>query len=231
MPCTDVINGIRSGCQVVSDGINSIPRGINNGLKSISNGVHSGRTYVSNGIHRGYKSVTDGIHDGFQRAGNAASSACHKTSDAVAKFVYENSHALLYTGFCLTTAYLAPQLFFPTMIVTIILRIEVTRFLKELAEEYFKPEKNPMNGPPRPIITHVNLAMSTIAMLDSVALATFFTSSSIVINLLPMLGGVAAGNSFAKLIMQWANNRQAHHQNPLPQPPPPLNPNAPPVDG
>lgn len=154
-----------------------------------------------------YKKVTDNIHAGVQKVGTAISETTHKTSAAVGKFVYENSNTLLYTGFTVTTAALAPQFFFPAAIVTTILRIEITRFLKEMCEEYFKPEKNPMKGEARPIVSNVNLALASVAALDTVALTTLFTSTSIVINLLPALGGVAAGNSFAKMIMRWAEKR------------------------
>lgn len=191
-------------------------KSFNEGIASLCARFQTAKTNLSDGVYQGYQGATNKIHQAFKITGNAVSDACHKTTHAVAKFVYENRHEIMYTGFSLTTAYLAPQLFFPTLIVTVILRIEINRYLKEFCSKNLKEDKNWMNGPQRPIMTSLDLSFAAIAAIDALALSSVFISTSIVVNALPILGGIAAGSSFAKMVMRRADNYEVEEEKKAP---------------
>jgi hypothetical protein len=171
----------------------------------VSMGVRSGYQAVAQGAQSGYQRASNSVHANCVYMGNKASEAVRQTTDKVADFFYKQSGTLLYIGCTVATATFSPQLFIPTVIASLIVRIEATRYMRDMAKEYLKPEKNFMEtGAARPTITTLDMAMATIAAVDAVALGTIFYSHSITINLLPALGGIAAGSSFAKAVMNWA---------------------------
>lgn len=103
-------------------------------------------------------------------------------------------------------------------IATIILRVELSRHLKKLANEYLKNDHNPYllnpkHGPT--YVTSLDLTLGAIAALDAIALGTIFVAGSWSVALIPVLGGIAAGSVAAKWGMDKAYAWQ-QEQNPAP---------------
>jgi hypothetical protein len=130
---------------------------------------------------------------------------CQETVNKILKFLEQNKKNLFFGLCCLTTALLAPHLFFPTAAVTIILRIEITCQLNQLATTFLKDEVNPFKGPrTNGYVSSLDATMGAIAALDAIALATLFPATSLSIIILPAIAGIAAGNVAARLAMDLA---------------------------
>ena len=129
--------------------------------------------------------------------------ACIATINKIEAFLFEHRETLLFTGCCLTTAYLAPHLFFPAAIAAIIVRVELARNLRNAAEYYLKDERNPykLNPQYNACISAVDLTLGVIAAVDSVAIGTILMCNFWTISFMPILGGVAAGSCLAKMGM------------------------------
>ena len=129
--------------------------------------------------------------------------AANKTQE----FVLRHKETIFFFGCACVTAYFAPQLFFPVLVATIIIRVELTYYLKKLANEYLKPEKNmyiqtPFFGPN--YISTLDVTMAAIAAVDAIALGTIFVANSWTVAIIPALGGLAAGSCVAKWGMDMA---------------------------
>ncbi len=93
------------------------------------------------------------------------------------------------------------------LVATIILRVELTFYLKKLANEYLKPEKNmyllnPRFGPN--YVSTLDVTMAAIAAVDAIALGTIFVAGSWTVTLIPALAGITAGSCAARLGMDIA---------------------------
>lgn len=127
----------------------------------------------------------------------------YQVAKNIDNFVRRNAYNFLYVASTAATAYFAPHLFFPTLIVTAIIRIEATRYLRNIAKEYCKEEKNPFVNHSYPDrVNTTELALAVIAATDAVALGTLFTARSLTVNLIPILGGIAAGNTLGKFAIE-----------------------------
>jgi hypothetical protein len=131
-----------------------------------------------------------------------------RTIDKTIDFVDRNQTNIFFVGCCCVTAYFAPSLFFPVLVATIIVKVELSRHLKHYAKEYLKDDHNPyllnpLRGPN--YITTLDVTMGAIAAVDALALGTIFLANSWAVTLLPVLGGLAAGSCLAKLGMDLAH--------------------------
>lgn len=141
-----------------------------------------------------------------------AGQACVDTADKVKAFLYENREAIFFTGCSLTTAYFAPHLFFPSFIITIAARIEFSRTVKEYMERNGYKLINPKF---ESYFNTVDVALGTLAALDAVALGTIFLTNSWTVYLIPAMGGVLAGNTVAKYVMNYTNLLADPEQSPV----------------
>ena len=126
--------------------------------------------------------------------------SANKTKD----FIYNNRETLFFIACATVTAVMAPHLFIPFTIATIVVRIELAKYLKNLANEYLKDDHNPymldpLYGPN--YISTLDLTLVAIAAIDSIALGTIFLTSSLTIALLPAVGGIVVGSCIAKYSM------------------------------
>ena len=140
---------------------------------------------------------------------NSVINQCNATANKTKDFILRNKHNIFFIACTATTAFFAPGLFIPTFVATLIIRVEVSRQLKNLADYYMKENLNPYKQTPNYGPEYANslaLTMGTIATMDAIALGTIFTTSSVTIALLPVLGGIAAGNAAAKCAMDIANS-------------------------
>ena len=136
---------------------------------------------------------------------NNAGQRCVDTANKIKDFVQRHQGEILFIGCCAITAYFAPHLFFPALIVTVIIRVE----LKQLAKQYLRDEQNPYERNPRfgpHYVSVLDLTLGVIAAADAFALGTIFIAGSWTVALIPVLGGVAAGNCLAKMGMDIAHS-------------------------
>jgi hypothetical protein len=135
------------------------------------------------------------------------SRACVDTANKIEGFLYHHKETLFFIGCSLTTAYFAPHLFFPTVILSVVARIEIARNLKKVADYYLKDEHNPYRVNPKydTCVNTVDVTLGTIAALDAVALGTIFMTNFWTVYLIPVLGGIVAGNCSAKFAMNVTN--------------------------
>lgn len=124
----------------------------------------------------------------------------HEIINKIKEFFYQNKEAIFFLGCSAATASFAPHLFFPTAIAVLIIRIELARNLKKAADYYLKDERNPyeLNPQYEKCINAIDITLATIAAIDAIALGTISLTNCWTIALLPVLGGLAAGNSAAK---------------------------------
>ncbi|MBA3722159.1 MAG: hypothetical protein H0W88_07150 [Parachlamydiaceae bacterium] len=184
----------------------------------VANKMQEGKTYITTGIRNGYNKTTESIHSTCVNGVKKLSEAARSATDKTAQFFARNSDKMLYGICCATNLYFAPALFITGAVLSCVIRIEVNRYLRDLAKEYLKPEKNFMEKNATPILTTADSAMATIGAVDAIALGTIFSSSSILINMLPFFGGVAAGSSIAKGIINYTNPEPKPEQTVLPAP-------------
>lgn len=129
-----------------------------------------------------------------------------KTSHAIENFVKKYQRELFYGACLVTTAYFAPNLFFISLIATAIIRYQLTETLRAAAQNYLKAEKNPFIHGSSPMkISRLDVTLAAIAAIDALALGTLFYSNSTTVNLIPVLGGIAAGSTMAKTALESAN--------------------------
>lgn len=147
--------------------------------------------------------IAIGFGNSCQQAANQTQQACLDTIGKIEEFLFQNKDRIFFVGCSLTTAYLVPQLFFPTMIGTIIIRVEISRNLKIAADHYLKDEFNPYKKNPNfeTCLTTTDMTMGTIAAVDSIVMGILILPSTLTVSLIPVLGGIAAGNCVAKLGM------------------------------
>lgn len=144
--------------------------------------------------------------DGAQKSIRATCQlVCQKGSESVGKikeFVLSHKKEIFFLGCCAITAFFAPHLFFTAAVVTIIFRVLLSEFLQKLAENVLQDNYNPFKTIPLnslKYISNLDIALETIAAVDAVALGTIFTAGTWTVALLPILGGIAAGNTAAKI--------------------------------
>jgi ElaB/YqjD/DUF883 family membrane-anchored ribosome-binding protein len=155
--------------------------------------------------------MTNGIHTAkvyIAQTNQAVKQGCKKTIEKTIDFVTRNQTNIFFVGCCCATAYFAPHLFFPVLIATIIVKVELSRHLKHYAKEYLKDDHNPyllnpLRGPN--YITTLDVTMGAIAAVDAIALGTVFLANSWAVSLIPALGGLAAGSCIAKWGMDLAH--------------------------
>lgn len=134
---------------------------------------------------------------------------CVETSLRVKQFASTHAKTIVFIGFSATTAYFAPQIFFPTVVATIILKIQLAHYLEELANENLKVDKNPYLLHPQygpEYVSSFDMTMGGIAAVDSFAIATIYFPSTWTVAALPILGGLATGNCLAKYAMDTARS-------------------------
>lgn len=148
------------------------------------------------------KDVTDSCHSistGCQNAVDSVKLKCRATAGKVSETLH-NKQIMFFVTCCTSAAYFTPHLFLPTVIITVITRMELTSYLKKTAEFYMKDDRNPYKINPRyeNCISALDFTLGTIAGLNGLALATFYITNSWAVYFLPVLGGVAAGSAIAK---------------------------------
>ncbi len=168
------------------------------------------RTTLHHKMTRQVQRTQDSIEHAYQvtsqncqQAGHYVSQKYHETADKASTFVYNNKDKIFFAGCCIATAYFAPELFLGSAVITLILRVEISHYLKKLADDYLKDEVNPYKSHPRydNYMSSIDLMMGGIAAVDAIALGTLFVAGSWTVAVLPALGGVAAGNCAAKWAM------------------------------
>ncbi|CUI16540.1 hypothetical protein PNK_0915 [Candidatus Protochlamydia naegleriophila] len=153
-------------------------------------------TTLSDGVSKGKQSITNGITKGTE----AVAAGCKAASNKTSNFVASNYQTIFFAASTCATAYFAPHLFLPGTIAAVIVRLE----LRKLIDTYIKDEHNPYIkdskfGPKYVNTTEFVLALA--AAVDAAALATVFYTSSWTVALMPILGGVVAGNVATKIGM------------------------------
>lgn len=146
------------------------------------------------------------IHAAQQCVSNtylSASQKCQSAKDKTIAFISDNKESIFFCGCCATTAFFSPHLFIPVAIATIIVRTELTKHLKNLAEKHLSDENNPYKpssafGPN--YVSPMALTMGTIAALGTI----FFTNLIMISGLPVLLGAIAAGDTVAKVGMDLA---------------------------
>jgi hypothetical protein len=154
-------------------------------------------------IRQGYQNAGHYVNQSYQNAGHYFNQSYHNTTEKIVTFIYDNKDKILFAGCCIATAYFSPTLFFSAAVVTIIVRVELSRRLRQMADFYLKDEKNPykLNSRYDNCMNPLELAMGSIAAVDALALGTIYIAGSLVVATLPVLGGIAAGSCAAKLAM------------------------------
>jgi hypothetical protein len=167
--------------------------------QQVSNQITRTKTLVATTCHS--------INQGCQDAASYTKQKCLDTAKKIETFLYDHKETIFFTGCTLATAYFAPHLFFSTLVVTIILRVELAHNLKKMADYYLKDDRNPYKINPKydTRITTFDVTLGTISAIDAIALGTLFMTNSWCVALLPALGGLAAGNCAAKIGMNIAN--------------------------
>lgn len=162
------------------------------------------------------------FQEGCKDKANSATQACLNTINKIEEFLYHHKETIFFIGCSLTTAYFAPHLFFPTVILSVVVRIELARNLKKVADHYLKDERNPYKLSPKydTCVNTIDVSLGTIAALDAVALGTIFMTNFWTVYLIPILGGVVAGNCAAKFAMNVTNflrSNSAPSENEIPE--------------
>ena len=160
-------------------------------------------------------SINQRVSTGIQRTqgfvaqnGSSLVQVCKNTAEKTGDFIIRNKNTIFFIGSCCVTGYFAPHLFFPIVVATIILRVELARHLRNYANTHLKDSHNPYKLNPRygpQYISTMDLTMGAIAAVDAFALGTIFLANSWSIALIPVLGGIAAGSTVAKLGMDIAH--------------------------
>lgn len=151
-----------------------------------------------------YKTITE--------TPEVARQKCIEIAIKVKDFLWRHKKTILFVGLSVLTAAFAPEIFFPVAIATIIVRVVATYALKHLADYYMKDERNPYKIKPLfgpDYVSPLDITLGVIAALDAVALGTIFTTSAKFVPLhiiLPIAGGIVAGNFIAKVGMDIANS-------------------------
>ncbi len=138
---------------------------------------------------------------------NRVSECCINTVNKIINFLYGNRDLIFFTGCTLPLAYFQPRIFFPTAIGAFLFRIEITRILRNLANEYMKDEKNPYKLQPhfRSPITKLDVLFTVIASANAIALSKMLIpSNEYTTYLIPGFAGLIAANVSAKLAMNWS---------------------------
>ena len=141
------------------------------------------------------------IEESAQQVGRQINSKCQEITERVSNVFEQNKRNFFFIACSITTAYLAPQFFFPAAVVTVIARIELAHFLKKAAQNYFdlKDDNKPYKSNRyEECVNSLDFTLGTIAAIDSLALGTFYLTGYWSVALLPILGGIAAGNAMAK---------------------------------
>jgi len=150
-------------------------------------------------FRRTQNSMTEAYH--------AVSQSCQHMTDRVGQtinnveeFVFRNKMTLFFIGCAVATAYFSPLLFFPAVIITVIVRVEISRHLQKAADYYLKDERNPYKVNPQyeKCVNTLELTFGIIAAVDAIALGTLFVAGFWPVALIPILGGIAAGSSATK---------------------------------
>lgn len=131
------------------------------------------------------------------------------TADKTEDFILRNKHNIFFVVCSLTTAFFAPELFIPSFVATLLLRVGISCQLKSLADYYIKDEHNPYKQSPNYGPEYNNsftVTMAVISAIDALALGTIYTTTIPTVALLPIMGGIAAGNAAAKFGMDVANS-------------------------
>lgn len=162
------------------------------------------KNHVQQGVTAKIHAAQDYVGPKYQ----SARQKCIATAEKIKDFILNHKVELFFIGCSVATAFFAPQLFFPAAVITIILRVESARQLEKLADHYMKDDLNPYKTNPQygpNYVSTIALTMGTIAAIDSLALGTFFAPATLTVALLPILGGIAAGSTIAKLGMDIAH--------------------------
>lgn len=174
-----------------------IEKAVETTQQKITNQTHKIHAFVLNTQH----SINQTCH----HATRCVSQKCQHTIAKVEGFICQNKETILFIGLSATTAYLHPFLFFPTAIIATAVRIEVARNLKKFFDDNWKDEKNPYKNPQyvryKDCISTLDTVIGAIAAIDSIALATIYSTNFWAISILPILGGIAVGNAVAKFGM------------------------------
>jgi hypothetical protein len=147
----------------------------------------------------------------------SARTAIASMANQIMDFAMTYKAELFFVACSLTTAILSPGLFFSSLVITVILRVITHEFLKKKAGEYLKDEKNPfLNNPtygPH-FATPARLTAGIIGAVDAIALTSLSEDISWVLRILPLLGGIAAGNVIAEASLDIAHhiNARLNHQ-------------------
>lgn len=186
---------------------------LSNAYNDAYNCVADQASYVSDTISTKVNSVYKATMDAMQLACDTVTSsvtyakdstlkALNDTKKAIEDFINENSQELLFVGATLVTLGLSSSVAVPVFFVSIFVRLEIDRRLKELADKYLKNENNPYQSTDKyKVVSDFDFSIGVIAAIDSVALSTLFSSSLVLVNLFPLFGAIVAGSCAAKLIM------------------------------
>jgi hypothetical protein len=168
---------------------------VNNLVANIQNQVEASKVSLLDA----YQAVSQSC----RQTGSQLSQNSQLIVDKIQRFVDENKEAIFFTGCCGAAAYFGPTLFFPVALITAVVRVEFSRNLKKLANDYLKDDKNPYKLNPYydNCVSSLDLMMGTVGGVDAIALGTIFMTNSWAVNSLPILAGIAAGNCLAKLGM------------------------------
>ncbi|MBA2367616.1 MAG: hypothetical protein H0V82_01155 [Candidatus Protochlamydia sp.] len=169
---------------------------IANGIESSIDKMQEMKSNVKAEAQRCVREVENGINAGAEKA----KIGMDATAKKICNFLYDYSFTFAVAGASCATLYFAPELFIAGFIVSFIARVE----FKNLVDKYIKDEFNPYAdnaefGPQ--YLSTTDAVVSTAAALDAIVLGTIYCTPYVAISLLPILGGVVAGNAMAKIAM------------------------------
>lgn len=83
------------------------------------------------------------VRDESVKVFHQATEGCQTAAEKAMTFLIKNKDTLFFVLCSSTTLYFAPQLFVTSAVITVIIRVELAQYLKRLAFENLRDEKNP----------------------------------------------------------------------------------------
>lgn len=196
-------------CSSVSQSVNDAVNGVHNVIDGVNTRVTSVYQDTMNAANNAYESTVNGITSTCSNVKASVISAFNQTTKATIDFLNNNSREILFLGLTATTIAYSPILSALTIGTAVVLRIEIPRMIKEIAMKTFNLIPNPEQSlANRRVVTSFDLGLAAVAAADALILSSFFISTFAIINFLPIIGGVAAGNAIAKWVLNEGERSQ-----------------------
>lgn len=188
---SDVVGSIEEAKISFSHAVSNAFQAINDGFTALERKISNGMTLAK----------TES-----KRVINETQMKMYKLAHAITNWISENQCNLFFVACSMASIYFSPTLTLSAAFLTLVARVEITKVVKSIANDYLKSEKNPYRTHPKfDTISQIDLGIGGLSGLTALGLSTIFSTNYLAVTLLPLLGGAALGNSMAKMIMNWVD--------------------------